>query len=62
VADLDAKQINKNRKTMDDSTIESPYVDTWADSDGDIPERLFADNMPADKVGLMPPNEKNRGR
>ena len=62
MADLDAKQINKNRKTMDDSTIESPYVDTFADSDGDIPERLFADNMPADKVGLMPPNEKNRGR
>lgn len=62
MANIDAKQINKNRKTMDDSTIESPYVDTFADSDGDIPERLYADNLPADKVGLMPPNEKNRGR
>jgi hypothetical protein len=62
VAKLDVEQINKNRKEMDDSTIESPYVDTFADSDCDIPQRLFDSNMPADNVGFMPPNERKRGK
>jgi len=62
VAKLDIEQINKNRKTMDDSTIESPYVDSFADSDADFQQRLYGDNMPADNVGFMPPNEKNRGK
>jgi hypothetical protein len=60
VAKIDEYQVNKNRRTMDDSTVDSPYVPSLGDSDGDLPEMLFADNLPADKVGLMPPNEKNR--
>ncbi len=62
MAKIDAEQINKNRRTMDESTIDSPYVPSLGDSDGDLPEQLFADNMPTDKVGFMPPNEKNRSR
>jgi hypothetical protein len=62
MADLDSKQINKNRRVMDESTIESPYVPSLGDSDSDLPERLFEDNLPTDKVGFMPPNERNRRR
>lgn len=62
MADLDRKQIDRNRATMDNSTVDSPYVPSLGDSDGDLPEKLFADNMPADKVGLMPSNERNRSR
>jgi hypothetical protein len=60
VAKLDVNQIDKNRRTMDDSTIESPYVPSLSDADSDFQERLYGSNMPVDKVGFMPPNEKNR--
>jgi hypothetical protein len=62
MAKLDVKQINENRRIMDDSTIESPYVVDLSDTEFDIPEMLFGDNMPADKVGFMPSNERNRGK
>jgi hypothetical protein len=54
VAKIDESQINKNRRVMADSTIESPYNVVYDDSENDIPEHLF-DNLPKDKVGFMPP-------
>jgi hypothetical protein len=62
MAKLNVEQINENRRIMEGSTIDSPYVALMDDTADDIPERLFDDNMPADKVGLMPPNEKNRSK
>jgi hypothetical protein len=62
MAKLDVKQINENRRIMDDSTIESPYVVDLSDTEFDIPEMLFADNMPNDNVGFMPSNERNRSK
>lgn len=63
MAKIDEAQINKNRRIMEQSTIDSPYVPSLSDSDADFQERLYGgDNMPADKVGLMPPNERNRSK
>ena len=59
---IDVDAINKNRRIMADSTIEGPYVPTFEDSETDIPDRLYSDNMPADRVGLLPANEKNRSK
>jgi hypothetical protein len=59
---LDVKQINANRKLMADSTIDSPYDPQISDSDADYGERLYGDNLPADHVGFMPPNERNRSK
>ncbi len=60
MAKINVNQINRNRQIMDDSTIDSPYVTSLGDTENDIPEHLYSDTMPADKVGLMPVNEKNR--
>lgn len=62
MAGINVDAINANRRIMENSTIESPYVDTFADMEIDIPQRLFDDNMPADRVGLMPQNERNRSK
>jgi hypothetical protein len=62
MARMDVDQINKNRRTMADSTIEGPYVPTFEDSETDIPQMLYGDNMPADRVGLMPSNERERSK
>lgn len=58
---LDVKQINLNRRVMEDSTIESPYNAVLEDSDCDLPEQLF-DRMPPDNVGHLPKSEKNRSK
>lgn len=57
---INVDAINENRRLMAESTIESPYVPTFEDMEIDLPSRLFGDNMPADRVGLMPSNERNR--
>lgn len=59
---IDVDAINTNRRIMAESTIESPYVATFDDMEIDIPQRLYDDNMPADRVGLMPQNERNRNK
>jgi hypothetical protein len=60
---LDTEAIAKNRRTMENSTIDSPLCAQIEDSDSDYGVRLYGgDNMPADQVGLMPPNEKNRSK
>ncbi len=58
---IDLDQINKNRRVMENSTVDSPYVAHIEDSDADYGEKLY-DNVPGDRVGLMPPNEKNRNK
>ena len=45
---------------MEDSTIEGPYVPEIEDSVADYGERLYGDNMPADRVGFLPGGERNR--
>lgn len=61
MARIDTDAINRNRKVMQDSTIDSPYVPVIEDSDADFGQKLY-DNMPADRVGFMPSNEKNRNK
>lgn len=61
MAKLDVNQINENRRVMEDSTIESPYVAVMSDTENDIPGKLF-DSMPPDRVGFLPSNEKNRSK
>ena len=51
---LDVEQINRNRRVMNDSTIDSPFVAHIEDSDADYGEFLY-DNMPTDRVGILPP-------
>lgn len=58
---IDIDQINRNRRVMEDSTIDSPYIFPLEDSDADFPEYLY-DRVPGDRVGLLPPNEKNRNK
>jgi len=58
---IDSAQVNKNRRLMEDSTVESPYVEQIGDSDADYGERLY-DQLPGDRVGLMPSTEKKRKR
>jgi hypothetical protein len=58
---IDVDQINRNRRIMEDSTIDSPYIAPLEDSDADFPEMLF-DRVPGDRVGHLPPNEKNRNK
>jgi hypothetical protein len=53
MAKIAESQINKNRRVMADSTIESPYNVVYEDSENDIPEHLF-DAVPKDKIGLLP--------
>lgn len=53
MAKIDVSQINKNRKLMAESTIESPIVPTIEDCDADYGERLY-DQLPKDLVGFMP--------
>jgi len=61
MAGIDTKTINRNRNLMENSTIESPYVAQIEDSDADYGEELY-DQMPQDKVGLLPANERKRGK
>lgn len=56
---IDSDQIYKNRRTMDDSTLESPFNAEIEDGDADYGEYLF-DNLPDDRVGFMPPTEKRK--
>jgi hypothetical protein len=61
MAGIDTKQINRNRRICEDNTIDSPYNAVMEDADADFPERLY-DRVPGDKVGLLPPNEKERSK
>lgn len=54
---LNVKQINKNRRIMAESTIESPIEPIIGDGDADYGERLY-DQLPPDKAGFMPPGNK----
>jgi hypothetical protein len=51
---LDIEQINRNRRVMNNSTIDSPYVAHIEDADADYGEQLY-DKLPEDLVGLLPP-------
>ena len=62
MARLDTEAINRNRRLMENSTVEGPYVAQIEDEDSDYGERLYGDNMPADKVGFMPANERLRSK
>ena len=53
---IDVDQINRNRRLTADSTLETPWNTQIDDSDADFAEHAF-DQMPADKVGLLPPTE-----
>ena len=57
MARIDVQQINRNKAVMQDSTVDSPYVAHFEDSDADFPERLY-DNLPTDRVGLLPPTDE----
>ena len=59
MARIDTGAIDRNRRLMENSTIESPYVAQIEDSDADYGEQLY-DNLPGDRIGLLPSNEKNR--
>jgi hypothetical protein len=56
------EDVKRNRKVMDDSTVDSPYVPSLGDQAVDTAEMLFGDNLPEDNVGFMPSNEKNRSK
>lgn len=47
---------------MEESTVDSPYEVNLGEIATDIPEMLFADNLPEDNVGFMPSNEKKRSK
>jgi hypothetical protein len=61
MAKIDVQRINKNRRLMENSTIDSPYCPQIEDCDADYGEQLYG-NMPPDKVGFLPANEKNRSK
>jgi hypothetical protein len=54
---IDESQLNRNRRVMAESTVESPYNAVMDDSENDIPEHLY-DSVPKDPSGLMPPGTK----
>lgn len=54
---IDEAQLNRNRRVMAESTVESPYNAVMEDSTTDIPEHLF-DSVPKDTSGLLPPSTK----
>lgn len=56
---IDSEQVARNRRVMNDSTIDSPYVAHIEDCDADYGEYLY-DNLPTDRVGFMPPTEKQQ--
>jgi hypothetical protein len=56
-AEMDIKQINKNRRIMAECSIASPIVPTIEDCDADYGERLY-DQLPPDKVGYLPPGTR----
>ena len=60
---IDVEQLDRNRRVMNDSTIDSPFVVEIEAGDADYGEYLF-DNLPGDRVGFMPAAEKreNGGR
>lgn len=58
---IDIRQIDTNRRIMADSTVESPYNAVFDDTGADFPEMLY-DRVPGDKIGLLPPNEKERSK
>ena len=62
---IDVDQLDRNRRVMNDSTIDSPFVVEIEAGDADYGEYLY-DNLPADRVNLMPPTEtgfsEKRGR
>jgi hypothetical protein len=58
---IDVDQINRNRRVMQDSTIDSPLVPQIEDGDADYGEKLY-DNLPEDRVNLLPPTEKQSKR
>ena len=58
---IDVEAINRNRKLMEQSTIDGPYVAQIEDAEADYGQQLYG-NMPVDQVGLMPKNEKNRSK
>jgi hypothetical protein len=58
---MDTKQIKENRRVMEESTIESPYVPVISDGDADFGERLY-NQLPTDSVGLLPKGTKSNGK
>lgn len=56
------EDVKRNRRIMEESTIDSPYVPSLGDQATDTAEMLFDNNLPEDRVGFMPPNEKNRSK
>ncbi len=54
---LDTEQINKNRRVMAESTVESPYNAVIEDGDADYGQRLY-DQLPPDHIGLLPKGTK----
>jgi hypothetical protein len=54
MAKLDTAQINKNRRIMAESTVESPYAAVIDDSDADFAERLY-NQLPPDPLKNVPP-------
>jgi hypothetical protein len=57
MAKIDTAQINRNRRIMADSTVESPYNAVIEDGDADYGERLY-DQLPVDHLKLLPPETK----
>lgn len=49
---IDVEQINRNIRTTEDSTQETPFNEEIMAGDADYGERLY-DQMPEDKVGFM---------
>jgi hypothetical protein len=57
---IDTEQIARNRRVMEDSTIDSPFVAHIEDSDADYGSELY-DQLPPDHIDLLPV-EKKRGK
>ena len=56
---IDVEQIDRNQRTMQDSTIDSPFVEEIIAGDADYSERLY-DQFPEDNVGFMTNGRKRR--
>lgn len=56
---IDVAQIDRNRRTMLDSTVDSPFVEEISAGEANYGEALY-DNLPEDRVGFMTNGHKRR--
>lgn len=59
--EINTAQIERNRRVMLDSTVDSPFVEEIIAGDADYSERLY-DQMPADNIGLLTNGRGKNGK